>query len=181
MEKRDYGIAEAWPETVQVLHRSGLLLVSADAVGKPNVMTIGWALLGIVWGKPILTVLVRPSRFTYGLMDAAGDFTVNVPSPEMDDIVQYCGSVSGRDHDKFAERHLTAAPARQVRSPIIAECLLHYECKVVHKNNVNPETLTPGILANYYPRDDFHRVFFGEVVGVYGVPDFRQRVVGLRL
>ncbi len=181
MEKRDYGLTEAWSEAVQVMHRSGLLLVSADAAGKPNVMTIGWALLGIVWAKPILAVLVRPSRFTYGLVDAVGDFTVNVPSPDMDDIVQYCGTMSGREHDKFAERRLTAAPARRVHSPIIEECLLHYECKVVHKNDVEARMLAPDIVSSYYPKGDYHRIFFGEVVSVYGVPDFRQRAVGLRL
>lgn len=181
MQKRDYTPMEAWREATEIMHTSGLLLVSADANGKPNVMTIGWALLGITWGKPIMAVLVRPSRFTYGLIDMTEDFTVNVPvQPDMDEIVRYCGTKSGRNYDKFAEKGLTPVPARHVLSPIIAECLLHYECKVVHKNDVNSQTLAPAIIANYYPRGDFHRVFFGEVVATYGVADFQQRFNALQ-
>jgi flavin reductase (DIM6/NTAB) family NADH-FMN oxidoreductase RutF len=180
MEKRDYGLTEAWHETVQMMQRSGLLLVSADSTGKPNVMTIGWALLGVIWGKPILTVLVRPSRFSYQMVDTIADFTINVPSPEMDEIVEYCGTTSGKEHDKFAERRLTATPARRAHSPIVAECLLHYECKVIHKGDVDYRILPPEVIANYYQQDDFHRIFFAEVLAVYGVTDFKQRVSGVR-
>jgi flavin reductase (DIM6/NTAB) family NADH-FMN oxidoreductase RutF len=128
-----------------------------------------------VWRKPILAVLVRPSRFTYRLIDSLNDFTVNVPPPEMAKTVAYCGTVSGRDHDKFAERGLTAQAARRVTSPIIDECILHYECKVVHKHDVDPKTFVPEIVQMAYPRGDFHRVFYGEVLATYGVPDFRAR------
>lgn len=181
MEKRDYGLAEAWRDTLEVLRIPGLLLVSTDEKGTPNVMTIGWAQVGVVWGKPIMSVLVRPSRFTYGMMEQVPDFTVNVPAPEMEETVQFCGSVSGRQYDKFQERELTATPSRHLCSPIIEECLLHYECKVVHKNDVVPEALTADIVTACYPKGDFHRIYFGEVVAVYGVPDFKRRFGGVRL
>ena len=89
-------------ETLDVLGKPGLLLVSTDADGKPNAMTIGWGTVGIIWGKPIFVVLVRPSRYTYGLMEQTEDFTVNVPSAELREAVAFCGSKSGRDYDKFA-------------------------------------------------------------------------------
>jgi flavin reductase (DIM6/NTAB) family NADH-FMN oxidoreductase RutF len=178
VEKRDYRVEEAWKDTLAPLRSPGLLLAATDEKGEPNVMTIGWGLLGIVWGQPILTVFVRPSRFTYGLVDTVGDFTVNVAPPELEDAVQYCGSMSGRRVDKFRECHLTAAPSRHVCSPIIEECLLHYECRVVQKNDVVPEAFPPQIIATCYPRGDFHRAFFGEVVAVYGVPDFARRLRG---
>lgn len=181
MEKRDYGLAEVWREALEVLHGPGALLVSVDEKGTPNVMTIGWATLGIVWGKPILTVFVRPSRFTFGLIDRTGDFTVNIPPPELAAAAQHCGTVSGRDHDKFAECGLTAARARYVRSPIIAECILHYECRVVHKHDIDPQTLASEILARSYPQGNFHRVFYGEVLAVYGVPNLKERLGGIRL
>ena len=176
MEKRYYKVAEAWAETMEVLPDPGLLLVTADATGKPNVMTIGWALLGNVWSKPILTVFVRPSRYTFEVLDPTGEFTVNVPPPEMADTVDFCGTESGRTHDKFAERGLTAVPGRHVKCPIIDECLLHYECRVVHKNDVIRDTVAADIVSRYYARHDFHRVFFGEILAVYGVPDYKERI-----
>jgi len=176
MEKRSYDVAEAWAETVTTMQKTGLLLVTSDATGKPNVMTIGWALLGSVWAKPILTVLVRPSRFTYHLLDSSGEFTVNVPPPELADTVQFCGTESGRDRDKFGERGLTPVPARHVKCPVIDQCLLHYECRVVHKNDVIPENIAADIVRRFYVQGNFHRVFFGEVLAVYGVADLKERL-----
>lgn len=78
---------------------------------KPNAMTIGWATLGIVWGKPILTVYVRPSRYTFGLIEKTGDFTVNVLPRELEEIASFCGNISGRDCDKFEAKGLVAVPS----------------------------------------------------------------------
>ena len=61
------------------------------------------------------------------LLVTAGDLTVNVPPRELAEAVARCGTVSGRDHDKFLENHLTPVPGRQVRQPIIQECVVH--CK----------------------------------------------------
>ena len=158
-------------ETLDALRKPGLLLVSADASGKPNAMTIGWGTIGIIWGKPIFIVLVRPSRYTHGLIEHTEDFTVNVPSTDMADVVAFCGSASGRDHDKFAEKGLVAVPGRKVKSPIIDQCVIHYECKVVHKNDVLKGNLASEIISSAYPRGDFHTIYYGEILSVYASPD----------
>jgi len=181
VEKRDFAIAEVWRESLEILRSPGMLLASSDSKGVPNVMTIGWATLGIVWARPILTVLVRPSRFTYPLIEEVGDFTVNVPDRSMEEAVHYCGTVSGRAEDKFEGSGLTATPSRHVCSPVIEECLLHYECQVVHKHDLDPGTLTEAIQGQFYSQGDFHRVYYGEVLAVYGVDDFARRVGGMRL
>ena len=67
-------------QTLSRLTDPGLLLVSAAGDGKPNAMTIGWGTVGVIWGKPIFVVLVRPSRYTYSLLEASDSFTVCVPS-----------------------------------------------------------------------------------------------------
>ena len=68
MAKTDIAFTDHFDRFCGALGSGGSLLVSLDDKGKPNVMTIGWATLGIVWGRPICTVLVRPSRYTYGCM-----------------------------------------------------------------------------------------------------------------
>jgi flavin reductase (DIM6/NTAB) family NADH-FMN oxidoreductase RutF len=163
-------------ETLEVLHGDGLLLVSVDARGKPNTMAIGWGTIGVIWGKPIFIVLVRPSRYTHRFMEQADDFTVNVPPPELSDITAFCGRVSGRDHDKFKEKRLIAVPGKKVKSPIIEQCVIHYECKVVHKNSVLKNGLASSIIASYYPKGDLHTVYFGEIVSVYASRDARKRL-----
>ena len=98
--------------TLRRMREDGLLLVSTDPAGKPNVMTIGWGMVGSIWARPVFLVLVRPSRHTFSRLEQAGDFTVNVPPRELAETVAWCGTVSGRDHDKFAEKRLTLVPGR---------------------------------------------------------------------
>lgn len=176
MSKQAIKLFDLWPETIGALTREGLLLCSVGADGAPNVMTIGWMLGGAVWGKPILTVLVRPSRHSHTRLEEVGEFTVNVLPPERAEALQYCGTASGRDADKFARAGLTVSPARKVRAPIVGDGLVHYECRVVHRNDVIPEKVAPEIIAAAYPQGDFHRVYFGEVLAAYAEADARERL-----
>lgn len=151
-------------ETIKAFDEERVLLASCGEKGLPNAMAIGWGTIGIIWRKPIFVVLVRPSRYTYRLMEETGEFTVNIAPPELKEVVQYCGSVSGRDHNKFREKGLTAIPSKKIKTPMIKECLLHFECRVVHKNDLIPSELETSIIPALYPKGDFHRVYFGEIL-----------------
>jgi len=167
MPKTEIRYDEHFQKVMNALTGRGLLLACSDQDGKPNAMTIGWGSIGSVWGRPMWIVLVRPSRYTYGLIEQAGDFTVNVPGPDLEKACAHCGSVSGRDHDKFAEMGLTAVPGKQVRSPTIEQCIIAYECRVVHKNDIQPGELVQEIVTGAYPSGDFHRVYWGQIVAAY--------------
>lgn len=153
-------------ETMHVLERCGCLLVSGD-MKKANVMTIGWGLIGRIWGKPVFIIAVRPSRYTHGFIERTGDFTVNVPKKGMEDAVAYCGKVSGREHDKFKEAKLTLQHAKKVKSPIISECIVHYECKVIYKTKLVVEGLSKHMVGEWYKKGDFHTIYFGEILATY--------------
>jgi len=159
------------------MREDGLLLVTAGADGKPNVMTIGWGTIGSIWSRPVFLVLVRPSRYSYTrLEESGGDFTVNVAPRELAEAVAHCGTVSGRDHDKFVEKHLTPVPSRQVRAPIIRECVIHYECRTLHRNDLAPDTLAQAVQDEFYAQGDYHRVYFGEIVAAYADEDAAKRL-----
>ena len=153
-------------ETLSALADPGLLLVSQGKSGKPNAMAIGWGSIGTIWGKPMFVALVRPSRYTHKLLDENGDFTINVMPASLGEAVEYCGTVSGRDHDKFAEKKLTAVPGLQVKAPIIGESLIAYECRTVMTNEVIPDRLDLAIRNSAYASGDFHRVYFGNILCV---------------
>lgn len=125
-------------ETLNKLEDPGLLLLSANKAGKNNVMTIGWGLIGIFWRTPTFMVAVRPSRYTHDFIEESNEFTVNVPKDGMEEAVEYCGTVSGRTHDKFKECQLTLTKSKHLKTPTIKECTIHYECQVVHKLKINP-------------------------------------------
>jgi flavin reductase (DIM6/NTAB) family NADH-FMN oxidoreductase RutF len=164
---------DAWmkyPQLARTTHErmanEGILVASLDSSGKLNPMTIGWGVFGWIWGRPVYTVLVRPSRYTYGCLEATGDFTVDVQPADRRDIVDFCGTVSGRDQDKMSELDLTPLPSRHVSSPGIAQCPIVFECAVIHKNDVLPPELDGGIAGEYYPEGDFHRVYFGQILNI---------------
>ena len=175
MAKVEASYTDYLKETNKMLRHGGLLLASADAQGNPNAMTIGAGTVGIIW-KPIFVVLVRPSRYTYDLIEITNDFTVNVPTRELADEVLYFGTVSGRDQDKFKAKGFTATPGKKVKSPIIEECVIHYECRVAHKNDVIPDELSEEIRYGAYRQGDFHRVYFGEILAVYADADAKERL-----
>ncbi len=159
-------------KTLATLARPGLLLVGAKEGGAVNVMTIGWASWGIVWGKPILQVLVRPSRYTYEFIEESGAFTVNVPTRDMHAWVALCGSKSGRDVDKFGPHLMTVTRCEGLTAATIDACPMVYECRVVHHNDLVPTNLAPDIEARSYRGADYHRVYFGEVLAARAAADY---------
>jgi flavin reductase (DIM6/NTAB) family NADH-FMN oxidoreductase RutF len=144
----------------------GLLLVVPDTRRPANVMTIGWALFGRVWSRPICAVLVRPSRYTFDLINRAGVFTVNLMPSGLEEAVNRCGTVSGRDVDKISEQGWTLGRGRSLDAPFIGEAALHIECRTVFTNPVT-EALDSELLAGSYPRGDLHTVYHGLVTGIF--------------
>ena len=167
MSKQEMTYTDYLQETLNAMANGGLLLVATDRHGKPNAMTIGWATFGVMWGKPVCMVMVRPSRYTYLLMESSDDFTVNVPPSALAQTISFCVTVSGRDHDKFKERGLTAIPAQKVQTPVINECVIHYECKRIYTAGLEKNALDSHIDNACYPQGDHHRLYFGEIVSVY--------------
>jgi len=149
---------------VKAFDEGRVLLASCGKAGLPNVMAIGWGSMGIIWRRPIFIVLVRPSRYTYTLIEETGECTVNIVPPKLKEVVQYCGSVSGRDHNKFKEKNLTPLPSKTIKTPVIKECILHFECQVVNKNDLIPSELRKSFVPELYPKGDFHRLYFGEIL-----------------
>ena len=159
VDYRDYIV-----QAVNAFDENRVLLVTQGKEGPPNVMAIGWGMIGIVWRRPVFSVLVRPSRYTYKLIHETGEFTVNVVPPHLKELVEYCGTMSGRDHDKFKEKQLTALRGTKVRIPIIKECMLHFECHVLAKNDLLPAETADPVKSRFYPKGDFHRIFYGEIL-----------------
>ena len=85
------------------------ILLTTQANGKVNTMTIGWAQMGTLWAKPVCTVFVRPERYTYTFMESHDYFTVSFLPADLRKTLGFCGTKSGRDVDKIKECGLTVA------------------------------------------------------------------------
>jgi flavin reductase (DIM6/NTAB) family NADH-FMN oxidoreductase RutF len=155
---------DAVPETMAGLQGDGLFLMTGET-GNP--MTIGWGSVGVIWGRQVFTVLVRPSRHSFTLLEALPEFTICVPTTDLRKALAVCGSKSGRDLNKMEACGFTSGRSEHVAVPFITECGIHYECRVLHKTSVINADLDPSIAAGAYRDGDLHRIYHGEILGVY--------------
>lgn len=108
------------------------VLVSCGTGDSANLITVGWT--GIVCTHPPrISVSVRKSRYSYGLICESGEFAVNLPTQKLLRAVDWCGVKSGRDYNKFKEMGLTAAPANTLACPVLQESPVNLECKVFQR------------------------------------------------
>lgn len=135
--------------------------------GKINTMTIGWGSIGIMWGKPVFTAMVRQSRYTKELVDQSGEFTITLPYDDTKEALALCGSKSGRDLDKIAAANLSLKTGQVVATPVIAARALQLECKVVFKQTMEQQNLDSANQSKWYANGDYHTLYFGEVVAAY--------------
>ncbi len=96
---------------------------------KPNIITVAWTGT-ICTNPPMLSISVRPERYSYPIIRDSGEFVVNVPATKLARAVDFCGVQSGRQIDKFEATGLTPGPAQQVSAPIILECPINIECRL---------------------------------------------------
>jgi flavin reductase (DIM6/NTAB) family NADH-FMN oxidoreductase RutF len=108
------------------------LVTSVDRDGNPNIITLG-EIHNLSIRKPVIVGLgIAPKRYSHQLIRECGEFVVNLPRASMVEQVLACGRVSGRkEPDKFAMAGLTPIPAQRVRPPLIAECPVNLECKLL--------------------------------------------------
>jgi flavin reductase (DIM6/NTAB) family NADH-FMN oxidoreductase RutF len=134
----------------RLLHPYNTSLVTCcDADGRPNIIAIAW-LIPVSVQPPLVGISIRPTRHSYALIQATGEFVINVAPHEIAQQVLFCGRRSGRDVDKFAATGLTPGQAQHVRPPIIEECIAHLECRVVQDVEAGDHDFVIGeVLAAY--------------------------------
>ena len=119
-----------------------------DKDGRSNIITVAWA--GTVCtNPPMVSISVRPSRYSYKMIEDTGEFVINLTNESLVKACDYCGVVSGRDVDKFKKTGLTPIPMEHVRAMGIGESPVNMECRVTEKRELGS-----------------HTMFIAEVVGV---------------
>ena len=150
-----------------------LLLTSGDfSAGRYNAMTIGWGSLGVMWGLPFVQVVVRPVRYTYEFMNQHETFTVCAFPSQFSPALSLLGSKSGRDGDKITESGLTVTPSVRVAAPSYAQAELVLECKKIYWDDLNKDHFLHPVIAKKYPAEDYHRIYYGEILAVLGEPQY---------
>jgi len=147
------GVKRVLPPGTVLYPLPAVLVTCGDAAGEKNAITLAW--VGTMASEPpCIAIGVRPTRYSYGLIQRYGDFVVNLPTAEQVRILEYCGSVSGRTEDKFAKAGITPVRSENVRAPLVAEFPVNIECKVKDRLPLGS-----------------HDLFVAEVVAVHAAPE----------
>ncbi len=121
---------------------------------KPNIITVAWA--GTVCSDPaMLSVSVRPERYSYEIIKETGEFVVNLVTKDLVYATDYCGVKSGRDVDKYKEMKLTPLRSQKVGAPGIAESPVNIECKVVQELPLGSHTMFVAEVVNVTIEDAY--------------------------
>ena len=130
------------------------LCTNPALAGKPNIITVAWA--GTVCtNPPMLSISVRPERYSYHMIEESGEFVVNLTTEQLVRATDFCGVRSGKDIDKFKEMHLTPLPSKEISAPGIAESPVNIECKVREIKPLGSHTMFLADVVNVTVDDKF--------------------------
>jgi len=163
-----YSFEEHNDKVFTQLPKGAFLTTKAD--GKVNSMTIGWGNVSVIWYKKVFMVYVRYSRETYNFIEKANEFTVSFPiNVDMKKELAYCGTKSFREVDKIKEMGIELDEPKVINTPVIKKCDLHFECKVIYKQAIEPGLVPDFAKEKYYNgNNDYHICYYGEIVAKYG-------------
>lgn len=123
---------QAWKPGNMLYPLPAVLISVADRQGNQNVFTVAWT--GTICSDPaMVSISVRPERFSYHMLRETGEFVINLTTRELAFATDYCGVKSGKDIDKFKEMHLTPLAADKVSAPLIKESPVNIECRVTQR------------------------------------------------
>jgi flavin reductase (DIM6/NTAB) family NADH-FMN oxidoreductase RutF len=120
------------------------MITSVAPHGKPNIITLGEVYNLSLSSPTIVGISIRKATYSHGLISQSGEYVVNMPTTRILEEVDRCGTLSGRRVDKFGEFGLTPVPARIVKPPLIEECPINIECKVIGMEEIGDHDMFKG-------------------------------------
>lgn len=140
-------------------------LITAQKDGNVNTMTASWGGLGILFGKPVAYIFIRPQRYTKEFIDANTHFSLSVLPDTYRKQLNYLGTVSGRDEDKIAHSGLHVQTESDV--PYFEESKLVFLCKKLFAQEMKEASfIDPSLIEKFYPNKDFHTLYIAEIESI---------------
>jgi len=126
-----------------------VLIGTIDDRGQVNVMPAGWAMI-VSSDPPMFAVAVNHKAYTHSNIQSQREFVIGFPGPGMGEVIEYCGSRSGRDVDKSKGIGLETFPATRIKTPLIGGCIVNLECALDGELKTGDHTVFAGrVMAAY--------------------------------
>lgn len=140
-------------------------LVTAGDKEKSNTMTVSWGGTGVLWGKNVVFIFIRESRYTKDFIDNGEFFSLSFLSEKYRDALKYCGAHSGRSEDKWSKAGLT--PVTRHGIPYPDEANLVFLCRKMAAVPIEEASFTDkAIMHQWYGDHDMHTMYVGEIIEV---------------
>lgn len=140
-----------------------MLVAATDKSGKTNAMTASWGGMGVLWGKKVAFVFIRPQRYTKRFVDEADKFTLSFFDDSYKNMLGYMGKVSGKDEDKMAKSGLTVTD--KDGAPVFKEASLTLVCRKMYRDTLKEENfIDKSNIEKWYPQKDYHDVYVAKIV-----------------
>lgn len=137
-------------------------LVTAGTKDKFNTMTISWGSMGTLWFKSVITIYIRPDRYTFEFLENSDTFTVSFFHEDKKNILGVLGRCSGRDMDKMRESGLT--PKYLDNGITWGEAKKTYVCRKLYMEQMDKSKFPPDALKCYKDNGPAHYIIIGEVI-----------------
>lgn len=138
------------------------MLITAGSGDKVNTMTASWGGLGVMYGKNVAFVVIRPQRYTREFIDLNDTFSLSFLDKQYRDVLNYFGTVSGRHEDKIAKSGLTLDYAAD--TPYFKEAGLVLICKKLFRQSMEGAVLNEQLDKTWYSGKDYHILYIAEIV-----------------
>lgn len=150
------------------------MLITAENGGIVNTMTASWGCFGVLWNRPVCTCFIRPGRFTHELISKSNSFSLSFLPQVYRNSLRICGTVSGRDTDKFALSRLTpdffvnndTKRDEKYAVPYISQAETVVICRKIYADVIRPDSFLCEDIQLNYPNLDYHTVFISEICEV---------------
>lgn len=138
------------------------MLVTAGTEKKANTMTASWGGMGVMWGKNVVYVVIRQSRYTKEFIDQEKKFSLSFLGGKSQSMLRYLGSVSGRNEDKIKAAGVELNFHQGV--PFVDQGNTILICNVLSATLLKAEDfVTQEIDKEWYSDQDYHTLYIAEV------------------
>lgn len=137
------------------------MLITAGDEKSCNMMTASWGMMGVLWGKNVATVFVRPQRHTFKFLEEKKYYTVSFFGEEYRKELLFMGQNSGKDVNKLENTVLK--PVYNENAPYFEQASCVLICRKIYNQFITPECFLDSAINNEYEKKDYHKVFVGEI------------------
>jgi flavin reductase (DIM6/NTAB) family NADH-FMN oxidoreductase RutF len=139
-------------DTNAFLYPMPMVLVGTAVENRANFMAVAWV-SRVNARPPMIGVALGKSHYTNAGIHANKSFSVNIPGMDLIEKVDYCGLVSGKNHDK--SQLFDIFYGELPNTPMIRQCPLCLECKLVNPVDLPTNTLFIGEIIGTYAEERF--------------------------